>query len=72
MQQPHSENHKIGIEAERLILRALALCPIAHLPAYCADIAVVCRVGQMLSAHVTRLPWTGYMQFSLEAALRKL
>lgn len=63
---------KIGIEAERLMLRALALCPIAHLPAYCADVAAACRVGQILSAHVTLLPWTNYMQFGLETALRKL
>ena len=69
MRQPQDQNHKIGIEADRLMLRALALCPIAHLPAYCADVAVACRVGQMLSAHVTRLPWSSYMQFSLETAL---
>lgn len=71
MRQPQGENYKIGIEAERLMLRALALCPIAHLPAYCADVAVACRVGQMLSAHVTRLPWSSYTQFSMETALRK-
>ncbi len=63
------QSHKTGIEAERLILRALALCPIAHLPTYCADVAVTCRVGQLLSAHVTRLPWSRYMQHSLQAAL---
>jgi hypothetical protein len=63
------ESHKIGIEAERLMLRALALCPIAHLPPYSADVAVTCRVGQVLTAHVTRLPWDSYMQFSLLTAL---
>lgn len=63
---------KIGLEAERLMLRALALCPIAHLPAYGADAAAACRVGQILSAHVTLLPWAGYTQFSLQKALRGL
>jgi len=71
MRQPQVKKYKIGIEAERLMLRALSLCPITHLPAYCADVAVACRVGQMLSAHVTRLPWTTYMQFSLRTVLSK-
>jgi hypothetical protein len=66
-----NDTFKIGIEAERLMLRALAACPIAHLPAYCADVAAACRVGQALTAHVTLLPWTGYMQFSLETSLRQ-
>lgn len=65
------DKFKLGVEAEHLMLRALALCPIVHLPAYCADVAVACRVGQALAAHVTRLPWTDYMRFSLETALRE-
>jgi hypothetical protein len=56
MRQPRVKKYKIGIEAERLMLRALSLCPIVHLPAYYADVAVACRVGQVLSAHVTRVP----------------
>jgi hypothetical protein len=65
------KKYRIGIEAERLMLRAIALCPIAHLPAYYADVAVACRVGQVLSAHATRLPWTTYMQLSLRTVLSK-
>jgi len=59
----------LAFEAERLMLRAIAPLSDAHLPAYYADVAVACRVGQVLSAHVTRLPWTTYMQFSLRTAL---
>lgn len=47
----------LDIENARQAYRALKLSPIADLPAYSASAATTCRVGRMISAFASCLPW---------------
>jgi hypothetical protein len=57
------------IDFERQELRALALLPIRHLPAYAADWSVTCRVGKAVAAPSALTPWSALHQLVLEITL---
>jgi hypothetical protein len=59
----------MSIEYERQELRALALLPIRHLPAYSADVDVTFRVGKAVAAHTELVPWDRFSQLNLKKSL---